>query len=220
MPIYDSMTPFEAALEDQQRTPERPILQLATPEATPTKVHYQGFDWNQWEGPEPGWHTQIEPASPQSLPYPDYHPTSPTSEALSPLPNRQKCGLTTKQHREVQAFICGHICRDIPLDSFCPDIDAPRLSDKDCPIHHPKTPRLSRRRSSLSKPPMLARDESSYNEMNAEKQSNNVATSTNPDHAAGEKPVRKAPLNGVQSTPYETPLSHVSHSPTSGDADF
>jgi hypothetical protein len=158
MTVYDSMTPFENVEEDGHKVSERPRLQIATPEAGPTKVHDPGFDWSRWDA-----HANIKPASPSSLPSLD-HP-SPTSEDLSHRPKCRKCGLTTTQHEQVKRFICGHLCRDIPQDNLCPDIDALYPSSRDCPIHSPGTTGqkvLTRRRSSLSKPPMLARDESTY----------------------------------------------------------
>ena len=155
MTVYDSMTPFENTAEDDHKLSERPRPQIATPEASPSKFHDPGFDWSRWDA-----HANIKPASPQSLPSLDY--PSPTSEDLSHQPNCRKCGLTTPQHEQVKRFICGHFCRDIPQDNVCPDIDALHLSSKDCPIHSPRETGLTRRRSSLSKPPMLARDESTY----------------------------------------------------------
>jgi hypothetical protein len=155
MTVYDSMTPFENTGEDEHEVSERPRLQIATPEASPAKDNDPGFDWSRWDA-----HANIKPASPQSLPSLD-HP-SPTSEDLSHWPKCRKCGLTTPQHEQVKRFICGHLCRDIAQDNSCPDIAALHLSSKDCPIHSPWQPGLTRRRSSLSKPPMLARDESTY----------------------------------------------------------
>lgn len=76
----------------------------------------------------------------------------------------------------VRAYICGHICRDIPDNQFCPDIDALHLTKKDCTIHgKPKESCHTRRRSSLSQPPILAYDESSHEDMYEEKPSDNVA---------------------------------------------
>jgi hypothetical protein len=155
MTVYDSMTPLEKGEEDDHKVSERPRLQIVTPEASPTKVHDPGFDWSHWDA-----QANIKPASPQSLSSLD-HP-SPTSDDSSHQPKCRKCGLTTSQHEQVKRFICGHICRDIPQDKLCPDIDALHLSSKDCSIHSPRKTGLTRRRSSLSKPPMIARDESTY----------------------------------------------------------
>ena len=124
-------------------------------------------------------YADIKPDSPQSLPSLD-HP-SPTSEELSRLPKCSKCGLTTKQHEMVKAYICGHLCPDFLHDKICPDIDAAHLSRKDCPIHNPKGRTLNRRRSSLSKSPMLALDESTYEDVDEGKNTKGIVQSPGQD---------------------------------------
>ena len=57
---YDSMTPFEIFPEHEKKVPERTLLHIPTPEATPNKAHDLGFDWNQGTGP--GWHHQPWPS--------------------------------------------------------------------------------------------------------------------------------------------------------------
>ncbi len=202
------MIPFEYIPEREEKVSERPTLHLATPETTPNKVQDYDFDWNQWSA-------NIKPASPQSLPSLD-HPLSPTSEDLSHLPKCRKCGLTTNQHKFVQAYICGHLCRDIAQDHFCPDIDALHLSSKQCPIHSPKKEGGTRRRSSLSKPPMLARDESTYEDVDEERLSPKVAESpVDVDEVSEDAKATKDDL----SKPSNKPMYHVSRN-ASGEADW
>lgn len=55
MSIFDAMSPLEAVANDQRKVPERPVLQLATPDTPPVKEHDPGFDWNQWDA---GWHNK------------------------------------------------------------------------------------------------------------------------------------------------------------------
>jgi hypothetical protein len=59
MKVYDSMMPFEDLSGEDHKAPERPVLQIATPEASPTNSRDSGFDWNLWE--KTGWHTQMWP---------------------------------------------------------------------------------------------------------------------------------------------------------------
>jgi hypothetical protein len=157
--------------------------------------------------------------SPQSLPSLD-HP-SPTSEDLSHLPKCRKCGLTTKQHEFVRLYICGHLCRDIAQDNFCPDIDALQLTSKDCPIHSPKNMRITRRRSSLSKPPMLARDESTYGDVSGEQRSKEVSTSPDQKHPVEENelPIGTTPIKNDEGTTYKMPVYTVSEN-ANGDTDW
>ena len=208
MTVYDSMIPFENLPEHEHKVSERPSLHLATPETTPNKAQDDDFDWNQWKA-------NIKPASPQSLPSLD-HPLSPTSEDLSQLPKCRKCGLTTNQHKFVQAYICGHLCRDIAQDHFCPDIDALHLSSKDCPIHSPRKTRLTRRRSSLSKPPMLAGDESTYEDLDTEQLSFKVSESPVDVNKVRED---TTPIKNDQNKASDMPPYHVSCD-TCGEADW
>ncbi|ERF71429.1 hypothetical protein EPUS_06811 [Endocarpon pusillum Z07020] len=209
MTVYDAMIPFENLPEHEYKVSERPSLHLATPETTPNKAQDNDFNWNQWKA-------NINPASPESLPSLD-HPLSPTSEDFSQLPKCRKCGLTTNQHKFVQAYICGHLCRDIAQDHFCPDIDALHLNSKDCPIHSPKKTRLTRRRSSLSKPPMLARDESTYEDLDKEQLSLKVSE---PPVDVNEV-VRgdTTPIKNDQSKASGIPMYHVSYD-AGGEADW
>jgi hypothetical protein len=214
MTLYDSMTPFEVATKNEQMLPERPVLHLRTPEATPTKADDTGFDLHQWN--DPSWHNHPQPDSPQSLPSLDQ--TSPTAEDLSHSPRCGKCGLTTRQQKVAAIIICGHVCRDIAQDHFCPDIDALQLSSKDCPIHNPSRKSRPRRRSSLSQPPMLTRDDSTFKDMDEE---TDVVESPVDEHTVeiNELPEDKQSVKIDQSKPPEQPLYHVSHN-AEGDADW
>ena len=86
----------------------------------------------------------------------------------------------------VRAYICGHLCPDFLLEKFCPDIDAPQLSKKDCPIHNPNGKSLNRRRSSLSQPPMLARDEMTHEDTDKGIKSDEIVRSHNQDQPVTE----------------------------------
>ena len=151
----------------------------------------------------------MKPDSPQSLPSLD-HP-SPTLDDLSHLPRCRKCCLTTKQHELAKVYICGHLCRDIAEDNFCPDIDALHLSRKDCPIHSPKEPSLTRRRSSLSKPPMLARDESTYQDVDDQQMPTGISKSPERKHPLEENevPEEAKPVGDDPSRTCERPEYHV-----------
>jgi hypothetical protein len=214
MTIYDSMMPFEVATKNEQMIPERPVLHLTTPAATPTKAHDTGFDLHQWN--YPSWHNHLQPDSPQSLPSLDH--ASPTAEDLLNSPSCRKCGLTTKQQKVAAIIICGHVCRDIAQDHFCPDIDALQLSSKDCPIHNPRRTGRPRRRSSLSRPPMLARDESIFEDGDEQ---TDVVESSAGEHTVeiNEMPEDKKSIETDQGMSPEQPIYHVSHN-AEGDADW
>jgi hypothetical protein len=116
----------------------------------------------------------------------------------------------------VRAYICGHLCPDFLHDNLCPDIDAPQLGRNDCPIHNPRGGSVSRRRSSLSQPPMLARDESTYMELDEEKESQETLQSPDQEHPAKE---HKSTVQNTQSNASEKPMYHVCLN-ASGDADW
>lgn len=199
MTIYDYMAPFEDVPENGPKILEKPLLHLATPAASPIKANEFGYDWNQ--GNDPHWQRNVKPDSPQSLPSLDHSP--PNCEHSAKPPKCGTCGLTNKRW-----CICGHICRDIPEDNFCPDIEAPYSSGEDCATPSPTRKPLLRRRSSLAKPPMLARDESTYGKAE-EKQSNTVSAVLN----------HNQPADDNQSTTSENKVYHVSHD-VGGDADW
>lgn len=121
----------------------------------------------------------------------------------------------------VKAYICGHLCRDIAHEKLCPDIGAPDVGRKDCPIHNPRTNSFPRRRSSLSKPPMLARDESTFEDVMEEETIENAKSADQSD--AGNKvdlPQRKKKAAEEWQTPFlDRPVYHVSRD-ARGDADW
>jgi hypothetical protein len=146
---------------------------------------------------------------------------SPISEDLLHQPACQKCGLTTRQHEMIRAYICGHLCRDIPNEKICPDINAFDLGVKDCLVPNHGTSRLTRRRSSLSKSPMVARDESTYEDVDEEKKSTDAANSPAETHRGEikESPANMKPFKHDHTESVEKPTYHVCCS-ASGDADW
>jgi hypothetical protein len=120
----------------------------------------------------------------------------------------------------VRAYIFGHICRDIANENLCPDIDALRLSRKNCPIHNPIRPSPIRRRSSLSKPPMVQRDESTYEDIHEEGKPKDIWKSTPQTNSAGQqerheaKPTESDPSKGPEKQYY-----HIFRN-SNGEADW
>ena len=61
MTVYDSMTPYVEATENEVKLTTKPLLQIATAETVPVKAQEAGWDWSHWDGP--GWHNQPWPES-------------------------------------------------------------------------------------------------------------------------------------------------------------
>lgn len=163
MTIYDYMTPFNDDLDEGQNIPQRPALQLATPATSPVKANRLDDDCNQEN--DRHWQRNYKPDSPQSLLCLDH--SSPKSEYFAKSPKCSTCGLVTKR-----SCICGHMSSDILEDNCCPDIDAPDLSGEHNPNLSPTRKSTLRRHSSLSKPPIFARDQSTYEEEKANSNAN------------------------------------------------
>ena len=116
----------------------------------------------------------------------------------------------------VRAYICGHLCPDFGHESLCPDIDAPQLGSKDCPIHSPRGESVTRRRSSLSQPPMLATDESTYEDLNENKEPKGTVQSPNQEHPVKED---EPAVHDSHSHAFEKPAYHVYRN-TNVDSDW